>query len=87
MLRNLIVASAALAMLSGVALADSVTTVRESDHGKVVTKRFTNDQGQVVTKRKVVRNGIAGSSVSRSHTVTDPATGASSTTTITRNGE
>jgi hypothetical protein len=88
MLRHVIVASAALAMVSGVALAEpvgtSVTTVHKSGHGKVVTKRHMNHRGEMVTKRKVVKNGLTGSSVSKSRTVTDPATGSSRTVTRTR---
>ena len=82
MLRYAIVASAALAMVSGVALAEPVgtseTTVHES-HGKVVTNRHVNHRGELVTKRKAVKNGLTGSTVSKSRTVTDPVTGSSRT--------
>ena len=83
MLRYAIVASAALAMVSGVALAEPVgtseTTVHESPHGKVVTNRHVNHRGELVTKRKAVKNGLTGSTVSKSRTVTDPVTGSSRT--------
>jgi hypothetical protein len=78
-------------MISGVALAEpagqSTTTVRQSDHGTVVTKRYMNHHGAMVTKRKVINNGIVGSSVSRSRTVTDPMTGTSYTRTHITHGE
>jgi hypothetical protein len=91
MLRHVIIASAALAMISGVALAEpagnSVITVHRSPHGKVVTKRHVNHRGELVTKRKVVKQGLTGSSVSRSRTVIDPATGSRRTVTRTTHGE
>ena len=93
MLRHMIIASAALAMISGAAMADpfhtTVTTVHKSAHGKVVTKQHRNFHGQLVTKRKAVNNGLTGSSVSKSKTVTDPVTGSSRTekSTTTTHGE
>ena len=90
MLRHVIAVSAALALISGVALAEpvgeSTTTVKRSDHGAVVTKRFMNHRGEMVTKRKVITHGIAGSSVNRSRTVTDPS-GTSYTRSHTTYGE
>jgi hypothetical protein len=93
MLRHVIVASAALAMISGVALAGPIhhttKTVHKTAHGMVVTKQHKNLLGHVVTKREAVNNGLTGSSVTKSKTVTDPDTGASKTktTTKTTNGE
>ena len=78
-------------MISGVALAEAMggvtTTVRKSDHGTVVTKRFMNHRSDMVTKHKVINNGYSGSSVTRSRTVTDPMTGSSVTRTRTTHGE
>ena len=93
MFRHAIVASAALAMISGAALANPIhhttTTVHKTAHGEVVTKQHKTITGKVVTKREAVNNGLTGSSVSKSKTVTNPDTGASKTeTTIkTKNGE
>lgn len=74
MVRYMVAASVAFAMISGVALAEpagSVTTVTRTDQGKTISKRFINHRGDLVTKRKVVRNGIAGTTVSRSRTITN----------------
>jgi hypothetical protein len=92
MLRHAIVASAALAIISGTAVANpfhSRTTVHKTAHGMVETKQHKSLFGKLVTKRKVTENRMSGSAVSRSKTVTDPATGASktNTTTKTTNGE
>lgn len=84
MLRSVVAASAALMLVSGVALAEpvggSTTTITRTDHGKVIAKRYMNHRGEMVTKRKVINEGLSGSSVSRSRTVTDPYAG----TTYTR---
>jgi hypothetical protein len=93
MLRHAIVASAALAMISGAAVAGPIhhttKTIHRTAHGMVVTKQHKTFTGKVVTKQKAVDNGLTGSSVTRSKTVTDPDTGASKTktTTKTTNGE
>ena len=93
MLRYAIAASAALAMISGAALADPIhhttTTVHQTAHGKIVTKQHKTLTGKVVTKREAVNNGLTGSSVRKSKTVTNQDTGASKTeTTIkAKNGE
>jgi len=88
MLRHVLVASAALAMISGAALADplhhTTTTVHKTSHGQVVTKQHKTLTGKVVTKREAINNGLTGSSVSKSKTVTDPDTGASKTKTTTK---
>jgi hypothetical protein len=93
MLRHALVASVALAMISGAAVAGpihhTVKTVHKTEHGMVVTKQHKTLTGKVVTKREAINNGLTGSSVSKSKTVTDPDTGASKTktTTKTTNGE
>ena len=93
MLRHVIIASAALAMISGAAVAGPIhhttKTVHKTAHGIVITKQHKNFRGHLVTKRKVIENGLTGSSVSKSKTVTNPDTGASKTetTTKTKNGE
>jgi hypothetical protein len=80
MLRYAIAASVALAMVSGVALAEPVgsTTVRQNDRGTAITKHFVNHRGEMVTKRKII--GVNGGVV-RSRTVHDPMSG-----TVTHNG-
>jgi hypothetical protein len=93
MLRHALVASAALAMISGAALAGPIhhttKTVHNTAHGMVVTKQHKTITGKVITKQKAVDNGLTGSSVTNSKTVTNPDTGASKTTTTTKtkNGE
>jgi hypothetical protein len=93
MLRHALVASAALAMISGAALAGPIhhttKTVHKTAHGMVVTKQHKTITGKVITKQKAVDNGLTGSSVTNSKTVTNPDTGASKTTTTTKtkNGE
>jgi hypothetical protein len=75
MLRYALAASAALAMVSGVALAEPVgpamTTIHQSDHGTSITKRFINHRGEMVTKRKLIN----GNETVRSRTVHDPVSG------------
>jgi hypothetical protein len=72
-----------LALVSGVALAEPVegtksVTIRHTPYGKVVHKRFMNHRGQIVSK-KIMRNGISGSTMKRK-TVTEPGAGDSVTT-------
>jgi hypothetical protein len=84
MLRHAIVATAALAMISGTAVANpfhSRTTVHKTAHGTVETNQHKSLFGKLVTKRKSTQNTMSGSSVSKSKTVTDPATGKSKTST------
>ena len=80
MLRHLIVASAALVLMSGAGLAEPVgpthTTIRQSENGMHITKRFVNHRGDLVTKRKLISSD---GTVSRSRTVRDPETGSSYT--------
>jgi hypothetical protein len=75
MLRYAIAASAALMLFAGVASAEpvgpSTTTIRQSDHGTAITKRFINHRGEMVTKRKLIN----GNMVTHSRTVRDPDTG------------
>ena len=74
MLRHTIAASVALAMISGVALAQPVgpTTMRQNDRGTAITKHFMNHRGEMVTKRKLIG---ANGGVVRSRTVHNPMTG------------
>src|ERR1044071_9920246 len=67
MIRHAIVASAALAMISGAAVAGpfnkTETTVQRTAHGTIVTKRHKSLLGKMVTKRKATENTATGSSV------------------------
>jgi hypothetical protein len=83
MVRYLITAASVLALVSGVALAEPVegtksVTVRHTPYGKIVHKRYINHRGQMVSK-KIMRNGISGSTVKRK-TVEEPGMGGSVTT-------
>ena len=83
MLRYLITGASVLALVSGVALASPVegtktVTVRHTPYGTMVHKRFMNHRGQMVSK-KIIRNGITGSTVKRK-TVAEPGFGGSVTT-------
>lgn len=81
MLRYAVAAATALAMVSGAALATPVgpvqTTVKQSDQGTKMTKRFINHRGDMVTKRKL----ISGNGMIRSTTVRNSMTGERSTRT------
>lgn len=84
MVRYLITAVTALALVSGVAIAEPMdgsktVTIRNTPTGKVVTKRFVNHRGMLVTKKKRINDGFYGSSVTRSKTVTEPGAGDSVT--------
>ena len=92
MVRYLVAAACAFALVSGPALAETTAgtktiTVQRSADGmgahKSVTKRYINRYGKMVTKSKTFHDGFSGSSVSRSKTVTDPMTGTSKTRTET----
>jgi hypothetical protein len=83
MVRYLITAASVLALVSGVALAEPVegtktVTIHKTPYGKVVHKRFMNHRGQMVSK-KIIRNGITGSTVKRTKTI-EPGAGGSVTT-------
>lgn len=83
MVRYLITAASVLALVSGVALAEPVegtksVTIRHSPYGTVVHKRFMNHRGQMVSK-KIIRNGLSGSTMKRK-TITEPGAGGSVTT-------
>ena len=79
MLRYAVAAAAAVAIISGTAMAAPVgpteTTVKQTDHGTKITKHFINHRGEMVTKREAIN----GNMVTRSKTVRDPVTGASFT--------
>ena len=87
-MRYVVVAAGALAMMSGMAMAET-TVVRTSTspgymapvpHKTTVVKKRVNRYGQVVTVKKTHRDGFYGSSTSRTRTVTDPATGVTTQT-------
>jgi hypothetical protein len=83
MIRYLITAASVLALVSGVALAEPVegtksVTIRHTPYGNMIHKRFMNHRGQMVSK-KVIRNGISGSTAKRK-TVAEPGMGGSVTT-------
>jgi len=68
MIRYLLTAASALALVSGVALAEPVegtktVTIQNSPSGKVVTKRYMNHRGQIFTKRKHMDEGRYGQMV------------------------
>jgi hypothetical protein len=90
MVRYVVVAAGALAMMSSLAMAETTTVIRESPvfvpppaHKTTVVKHRINRYGQMVTVKKTVRDGFAGSSVSRTRTVTDPYTGVTTKTRTT----
>ena len=86
MVRYLITAAGALAMLSGVALAqDSTTTITRGPDGfsKTTTEKHLNANGDVVTDKKTVKENGYGSSMSDTKTFTDPTTGDTVTRTRT----
>jgi len=86
MMRYVVVAAGALAMMSGLAMAET-TVVRTSPeymaaapHKTTVVKKRVNRYGQVVTVKRTHRDGFYGSSTSRTRSVTDPATGVTTKT-------
>ena len=84
MLRYAIAAASVLAIISGSALAeDGSVTIEKTPYGKSITKHYINHHGKLVTKKRVIHDGMYGSSVTKSRTVTDPAAGESVTTRTT----
>jgi hypothetical protein len=88
MMRYVVVAAGAIAMMSSVAMAE--TTVVKTSPGymaphktTVVKKQRVNRYGQLVTVKKVHRDGFSGSSSTRVRSVTDPATGVTTKTRTT----
>ena len=86
MMRYVVTAAGALAMMSSLAMAET-TVVRTSPgymdatpHKTTVVKKRVNRYGQVVTVKKTHRDGFYGSSTSRTRSVTDPATGVTTKT-------
>lgn len=87
MVRYIVAAAGALALLSGVALAqtdDAPIGTRTVIHKTspdglrskhIVIKRHADRYGNLVTKKKIVRDSMVGSSVTRSRETTDPMTG------------
>ena len=96
MVRYLVVAAGAFAMMSSLAMAETTTTVVRSSptvvstspayvtpHKTTIVKRRINRYGKIVTVKKTSRDGFSGSSVSRTRSVTDPVTGETRTRTTT----
>src|SRR5581483_10656170 len=84
MLRYAIAAASVLAIISGSALAeDGSVTIEKTPYGKSITKHYINHHGKLGTKKRVIHDGMYGSSVTKSRTVTDPAAGESVTTRTT----
>ena len=88
MMRYLLAVAGAVALMSNVALAQTVdvggasTTVIHSGatpdgmgHKRVVVKRHVDRYGHLVTKKKIYREGMSGSSVTRVRKSVDPVTG------------
>ena len=93
MVRYLVVAAGAFAMMSSVAMAET-TIVRTSPtyvgptyvtpHKTTVVKHRVNRYGKLITVRKTHRDGFYGSSVSRTtRSVTNPVTGVTTKTRTT----
>ena len=92
MIRYLLTAASAFALISGAAMAQTfvegpktVTIAPAAPHEmgdhKTITKRYINHRGMMVTKKKSIREGFSGSSVARTKTVHDPMTGETRTRT------
>ena len=86
MVRYMLAAASVLVLVSSSAFAavdasgsKTVTITKSAPHatpsGKTITKRYVNQYGKIVTKSKTVRHGFSGSSMSKTKTVHDPATG------------
>lgn len=87
MVRHLVAAAGALALMSSMALAETtvITTAPGyvAPHKTTIVKHRVNRYGQLVTVKKVHRDGFYGSSNTRVRTVTDPATGVTTKTRTT----
>jgi hypothetical protein len=90
MMRYVVAAAGALAMMSSLAMAETTTVVRTSPgyvapgpHKTTVVKKKINRYGQLVTVKKTHRDGFYGSSTSRTRTVTNPHTGVTRSRTVT----
>jgi hypothetical protein len=91
-MKHLLAGAAALALLSGVALAQGVpgsgsstTSVTSGPSGSstTTTKQGTGWNGNAVTKQDTYKEGGAGSSETHSKTETDPASGGTTTSKTT----
>lgn len=73
MVRYLIATACVAALLSGPALAATgkSVTIEKTPYGKSITKQAMTHHGKIITKNKK----IAGNTMSRSRTITDPVTG------------
>jgi hypothetical protein len=87
MMRHIVAAAGVLAMMSGLAMAETTAVVRTdpgyvaaAPHKTTVVKKRVNRYGQLVKVKKTHRDGFYGSSTTRTRTVTDPATGVSTKT-------
>lgn len=90
MMRYVVAAAGALAMMSSLAMAETTTVVRTSPgyvapvpHKTTVVKKKINRYGQLVTVKKTHRDGFYGSSTTRTKKVTDPVTGVTRSRTVT----
>jgi hypothetical protein len=88
MVRYLVVAAGAFAIMTSLAAAETTTTITRTSPAyepanKTVVKKHVDRYGRVVTKKKTYHDGYSGSSVSRTRTVTDPVTGMSKSRTTT----
>jgi hypothetical protein len=89
MMRYVVAAAGALAMMSSLAVAET-TVVRTSPgyvapapHKTTVIKKKVNRYGQLVKIKKTHRDGFYGSSVTRTKKVHDPVTGVTTKTRTT----
>ena len=95
MMRYVVVAAGAIAMMSSVAMAETAVirtspgymaphkTTVVSPHKRVVVKKRVNRYGQLVKVKKIHRDGFYGSSSTRVRSVTDPHTGVTTRTRTT----
>ena len=90
MMRYVVAAAGALAMMSSLAMAETTTIVRTSPgyvapvpHKTTVVKKRVDRYGRVITVKKSRNDGYSGSSVSRTRTVTNPYTGVTRSRTVT----
>lgn len=87
MIRYVLTAAAVAALLSGAAVAQPMSDdvgsktviTRGAPDGtgmkRTVIKRHVNRYGELVTKHKTIREGLSGSSVTKTRRATDPLTG------------
>ena len=89
--RYILAAAGALALMSNVSFAqtDSTKTIvmktapNGTGYSKSITKRHVDRYGNLVIKRKTYTNGLSGSSVNRSETITHQDGGTTTKSTMT----